>query len=1019
MLGSGLAIPAIWSRPVPMLNGRSIPHATSSSLALAGVGDSGVTDGFGALVDSYSATAGRYRLSASGFAICAADEERLCYNSDGTFRGQYLQGADTYFSAPWHDAAQPSGSGDPIYLSGGGSGKITYPGDHVEDDIFGGTGGGVVLTDIGWNQYHTANNTKATGVATNDVLRYQAIVCIEGATTAGRVDIRGGGNVAFAFTFDHDASGNITGFTENWGTYRAGYHDMGTINGKRWWYLWVDRAATSANDAQPGIGFGNTAPDTGKTYHVCELMVQKNPACAPAAVPVCAQAKTFAADTLATSLSDAGYVCEGLAMARSQMPLGNITAPAVSIGVPYEPLETRIGIFEGAEVAARSGILHNENQTDYLAPWKTPTTHSVNLGPTFLPADWHPGETAKGCTNYTIEPVFKVRRDLRPILGPVAISSTWVTGTITADGCIWLGAGDKPDTYWQQTSIRSSTGATFFLTAGANIYTRDGLVMGSSLHTTRARYEIQEDDTPERQVYVGEFLPQPAGNGVIDFSGTRFDRLARVQVSGTNSATAVALNADDVAFDYIWSDPIFWGSGAYANPQLSRRFNGRTTAIADMSMWQSRKEIEVDTGSGYVDFSASGLSIEDLPHGALAQFVGTYDFDTDTLTPGTDADKAHRIRYYHNVAMTGQISRPGLEWQSSQIDYGTYSRYQTKGDVFEIDTGTLKVRFYYDTGYWFSGPTYTQTTTPAATATGTHPDNLQVNRLGVDITGAVQNDIVMLNAAQGHFHTGLSGGGGSSITGGSLARVVGILADISNAHRFDHSSAASSTESITDSVLIQAAGPFRFADGTGVAMTLGAASANNTLTVSNLTVASAAGDPDASSDGGTMSGAIEHVTLPRATGYSGFTSVTDGSVTLDDLLNAGDIHSSGQAEPVTDPWNFAFANSAAAALGFDANAVLTLAKGDHQEWDSVIASLASIYFREPDHYDAIADSAAVGTVVASGISAEQWHARYGANGEGYFAIDGTDVKVAKPLTGLDRIFVLRGSNDETFVVDVS
>ncbi len=141
MLQTGLHTTAIWSRPTSNLSASPPASIVDADLALGGIGEQGPAAGFTASfgVSAYSATEGRYRLSPAGFAICSADEERLCYNSDGTFRGQYLQGEDTYYSAPWHDPEAGNTSGDAAYLASSGGGAIQYAGDHAEADIFGGT----------------------------------------------------------------------------------------------------------------------------------------------------------------------------------------------------------------------------------------------------------------------------------------------------------------------------------------------------------------------------------------------------------------------------------------------------------------------------------------------------------------------------------------------------------------------------------------------------------------------------------------------------------------------------------------------------------------------------------------------------------------------------------------------------------------------------------------------------------------------------------------------------------------
>lgn len=106
----------------PELTRRSFMFGATaiSALALAGIGTRGIAQGFrgSSGVTAYTSTAGRFRRTASGFVRCAANEERLCFNAHGTFRGQYLQGADTYNSAPWDSRTAPHTVTDPAYLSG-------------------------------------------------------------------------------------------------------------------------------------------------------------------------------------------------------------------------------------------------------------------------------------------------------------------------------------------------------------------------------------------------------------------------------------------------------------------------------------------------------------------------------------------------------------------------------------------------------------------------------------------------------------------------------------------------------------------------------------------------------------------------------------------------------------------------------------------------------------------------------------------------------------------------------------
>ena len=697
-------------------------------------------------------------------------------------------------------------------------------------------------------------------------------------------------------------------------------------------------------------------------------------------------------------------------------------APKVSVGVPYEPLETRITVHDTSETDDRSGILHNENEAFYNRPWQLPPTFEAFYGPTFMADGWLTQKDSNdACGSVAIRPVFRARRDLRPILGRQGTSRTFITDTLTTDDCIFLGVGDPVTSYWQQTSIRGfGTSTSFPLGAGTGVLARNCLVMGGTLDTTRARHERQQDDRPAQRVYTGEFFPQIGSDGRIDLSGTRFDRMARLAVSAATSTVAVTLDLSRTAFDYLWSDPVYYSIGVFDKPNLSDRFHARITLIPGMSMWQSCKQIEVDTGSGYVEFSASGMALADLPHGYLATHLGKYDFDSDTFTAAPNAAKTVRIRYF--AAASGvHTSRPGYEWQADQIDYGGHHRHPDQGDVFEVDDGKgTKLRLYYDKGHYTSGQTWTVDTNPALLNTGTHADNEQVNRQNVKLTNAATRNVVFLNRGQGMFHTGDPSlpGNGSDICGNTINGLVAVLDCVANAHRFDHSRTSGAIEALSDAVFVQGYSDYRYSDGSGIYMSVGAAGTNNTLALGeNVWIATSHANGTGDTGGGRTTGGLNFIDLPRVANYDQYDSPDKADALLSDLLNPEDLHASGQANPVSDPWNFAFADTAAATLGFDPNAILDFVKGDHPAWNDVIDDLVATYFREPDHYAAIPNSAAVGTVVASGVTATAFHARYGGNGAGYFVLDEGEVKVARALTGVDKIFVMRLAGDETVVVD--
>ncbi|MBI1402405.1 MAG: hypothetical protein GC147_04245 [Porphyrobacter sp.] len=980
--------------------------------------------GFTALpqVTGYTATSGRFRLSSTGFVRCSADEERLCFDASGNFTGQYIQGADTYYSAPWDDTAAPHTSSDPAYLTTSAGGTIAYAGAHSEADIFGTTGKGVVITQTSTqNGFHTANNCSVS-VVSGDLVRVHAIVAISASTITGRVQLRtiSSGSVEF----NHDASGVITGFTENWTTYRAGYHDMGTINGKRWWYVWADRKATSTTTARVGIGFGNVTADAGKKFHVCELMIQKNPATAPAAIPVCAASKTFAADTLATSLSNVGYVCEGLALARSQTPSGNITAPAVSIGVPYEPLETRIAIILSIESADRSGPMPNENVLYYGRPWGTPTTHALTFGPGWFPRDWYKASaTSEAATNLTVRSVFQATEAYHAILGNMTTSSTYVTGAIDIDRVALMAGGDTRTKYIEQSDVLAGTGASFYFVAGTNLSVTNSLVMGSTLHPTRSRYAVQADETDAKRVYMGEMVLQSNSGGAISLEGTRTHNLARTALTATSNSTSVSYNTDDFCATGFWSDMLYVTRGTVTSWTGDRMFGALTTALNDMFLCQTERQIRIstDAGANWANLSTS-FDPADLPHGFLAEHIGTWDFDTLAFTAAPDATKTCRVRYWQRGS-SNYDDKPAFQWVGSQMDMGTHSRLPDDGDVFRIKNGDTWIDVTYQGGYW-SGGSYTRASTPANLTHLVSNDFVQVNRQFVTMTTANTFDgCVFLGSKGGFFLTGnvAMGATDSAIDNVTISNLV-VLSVGTNGLRFDYSRVASSQVDLSNALFIEAASDFTYTDGKGYTLTIGAAGANNTLALgANVTVMSSkvGGGLEAAQAGATYTGSLTTIVPGVRSAYDTF-STPDAKVPQYFPTEFYDSTQGRAKLPATGrEFDFDLTAFADSDAGFTARAVIAAAKGTHARWNSVIADIKAKWHKTPDAVAVTANSASVDTSLATGLSGTGFDTTKGGNHDGYFKIEGGALKVAKALTGLNRVQMLRTDADELLVVDVT
>jgi hypothetical protein len=968
---------------------------------------------------SFSSTAGRWRLERTGFVPCAASEERLCYDSFGTFLGWLLQGADTYHSARWHDHYAPHGSADAAFLAHApNAGSVAYAGSHRRPDLFGGTGGGAVLTQgTDLNGCFEAANLMVD-VARDDVVRVHAMVSVLAGSREGTIQLRAFGGMTGAVSFSHDLEGTIVGMNENWRSFRSGFHNLEILNGRRWVYLWLDGVASNDAVCSPAIGFGEAGQ--GRELHVCELMIQKNPASAPAAVPVCAERRSFDADTIYTGLRDAtGYIMPGLAIARSRMPSGRIEGPALPVGLPYLPVEKEIRLVRSNEAEDRTGILHNENSAHYLRPWRKPATHVACLGPGSFPEPIVFDGTA-ACGDYTLSPVFRSRADLAPIVARVVGNSRQITGKFAADGCVFLALTDTVETFTQQTDIRSGPRAQQFLAAGTVVSARDCLVLGCPVTHTRARREVQIDDTDEQRIFVGEFYCA-VSSGTVDVSGSRFERLARGPfVAAETPESLITFHCDDTYFDLIWSDHVYPHKGRFEAPTGSRRFHGRVTAKAT-SFWQSRKAIEVDLrdGRGWRDLPASGLKEGDLPPGRRATYVGHYDFAHDRLTPASDAAHSMIVRFWYRQG-TGVADMPGYQWHASQVHCGDYERYPESGSVWLIETENMRLRLYVDAGHydaatkaWVAG----EAGAPAQPHTGTHCDNFQVNTAGLEWDGFVADDVFMFNDAQGPYITGTT----RAAIGSMFMRNHIVVTSVFNATLLGSGGSLRHCEvALSDWLVAQRQSPFRLGDGSAERTRFSFSGANTRVSLHNVTVATSNGS-DIANGGALVTGQTRHLRVPLVENY-GEVVPAEGGPSIADLVDGHFLDARyGVIRSDVQPRELRFTQRGEALTGMPLNAIIEKTIGNHPRWDAVLAEIIKVYFKAPTITLQIPAAAQPGSVIdlKGLIGADAFHATHGNHRSGHFKLDGKgNLAVTRPLTGIDAVWLLRTDRDETILLDI-
>lgn len=981
-------------------------------------------------ITGWEVTAGRWRYdSAAGWVQCAADEARS-YTVDGGFVGYLMEGPETFHSALWHDPAAPHGSGDTAYLAkSAGADAIAYAGSHSQPDIHGGTGKGVEITQSSTPAgFFTANNVKAVATSASDILRCEMLFSIPETTgSAGTIVLR---NSQFRnVSLNHDASGNITGWTTEpaAATYRGGFTEAGTTSsGGKVWFVWFEAKATGAGNVSPAFGLPTAI--TGRKVMVHDLRILVNPQTAPKAVPVLAVNKTFAADVMVTGIIGAkGVLFHRIARCRTKITDGRFSiAPGPQRSGPYLPYETRVEVVPSSEAQDIPAILPNAFEEVDFTPWLAPVSFEVVLGPGYYNHRLSP-TVNKASTNLSATSAFKNDPALFAQLERVKTGATWTPGSLTLDDIIVFSRASEVTTQFEQTDLTTSyNDALNTFGAGTDISLQRSLVVAHPPTHSRARAEVQEDDRDDQRAWIGvnAFISSTSGSG-CDLSGSHFWRMGRPgYVRMFNKAHTLNLIADDVCFDQIWSDCFYIGDGIY-NISFDRALFGRMTA-AQSDLWQSRREIEVDTGSGWQGLSASGLTVASLPIGRRATFAGTWNFGSSAFTAAPDPDRYLHIRSWDR-GFGSMYDKVGYQWHASQAHYPDEDRQCATGDVYVIVNGgepspeTPWIRVTFDHGSWTNSSTYTAGSGPAAMMTGTHADFCQINRTNVTVETLTADGAVFLGRAQGPFMTGNFGMGAtdSDIKSAAFDNCI-VISDQSWAFCFDWSKSANSLCEISNTLTLPMTTRYRYSSGVVPTLGMSATGPNNTLALDNVHIGHKTGlNPVLAQSGGAVTGSHSQVKIAEISGYA--VTPPSGSPKITDML-AGEW-----LDPFTyavrddiDPLDegFAFTSYAESATGIALNSILANARGDHARWNKAKAQIAR-YHRAPDHIVSVAASSAVGTEVLSGLSATGWKRLYSGNEKGYFAIEDGALKVARQLTGINQCWLLATDRGELILVDIA
>lgn len=986
----------------------------------------------------WQTTAGRWRKDASGWVQCPANAERTCRDEAGNLLGLLLEGGETFYSAPWHDAAAHS-TADPAYLFKTiASDTIAYAGGHSQPDIHGGTGKCVEITQGATaNSVFIANNC-VTAVAAGDIVRVELLVSIAATGNAPgtltlRAAPRSGTPATRVQTLSHDASGNFTG----WATavdpfnFRADYAPVGVkSNGEKYWFVWFEHVATAAGSMAPGVGLPTAI--AGRKVVLHDLRILRNPQTAPKAVPVLAMAKTFAADIVTVKAPPAsGVLLHRLARCRSRVSDGAISVSDARPGNgrclmsgPYLPYENRIELVPTSESADTPGILPNVRQDIDFVPWQSPTDFRVPLGPGYYNQRLALG-VGQACTDYTVVPSFRADLLMLPHVERYAFSPTYFYGKLTIDDTVVFSRASTIAHQFDQGDLPGNSSlALQALYPTSDISAARCLFVSHPVTHSRARAEAQCDDNPATsQVWMGGQAFQTKNGGTIDLTGSNFWRLGRCIVPcSTATTTTITLRIDDCMFDQYWCDALFTGMGTHTI-SCNRVLFGRTTA-PQSDLWQSRREIEVDIGQGWQTLSAAGVSPGALPMGRRARYAGSWNFASGALVPDSQPGRTCIVRNFIRGG-SQRLDKPGFQWNASQARWPDEDRPHATGDVYVIAEDAVPtparpwVRLTFDLGYWTSSG-YVADTLPAMQSSGAHCDAVQINRTGCIVTDISGDDGMLLGDAQGLFLTGLSAmaAGDSDIKSGAFRRWI-MVSKQSWALTLDYPKTPGAVVTLTDWLTLPMATRYRYANGTTPALVLGVTGANATLALNNVWMGSrAAVSTTVAASGGTLVGNPAQIAVPQIANFA--VTPASGTPTIGAMLAPRWLDAfTGAVRHDIDPLDpeFCFTAQAEATTAIALNTTIKRAQGNHARWARLKGRLQR-YHAKPDHIVEVPASSAVGTTLLTGLRSKGWMPLWSGNEKDYFAIEGGALKVARPLTGINACWLLQTSDGRTILVDI-
>ena len=291
------------------------------------------------------------------------------------------------------------------------------------------------------------------------------------------------------------------------------------------------------------------------------------------------------------------------------------------------------------------------------------------------------------------------------------------------------------------------------------------------------------------------------------------------------------------------------------------------------------------------------------------------------------------------------------------------------------------------------------------------------------------SDVVMYGQGPADFITGTSFTGGvTPVANGStynnfdMKRLICISGPKPAYYKWDWSREEPATSFLTNALAVQARNNFTFTNGSGEVTAAQIVSGpRNTTTIENVKVLTAATQAAAAGNSGTLIGTAERIPARRRENFSTFLPLPEGSKAPDYLLPEFYDEESGCAimPRYSQVFDFRFPEFAVTDTGWDLNATIVAAIGNHPRWNAFIETFNARYRKDPEVSVDVPNSTGAGVTLATGLTGTGFDIREGGNEDGFYTIVGGELRTARALTGLNRIDILVTNTGELLRVNVT